>query len=170
MIICFLNIKNSLELTDTKGHITFNEPINYWGLPGLAIWMMFVNDYMFFEYQKQPWVDWYKRSCCFQWNYPILRTPWPSYMNDVCKWLYAFLNIKNSLELTDTKGNITFNESIPFWGLHGLAIWIMFVNDYMFFEYPKQPWVDWYKRSYYFQWNYPILRAPWPSYMNYVCK
>ena len=87
----------------------------------------------FFEYQKQHWVDWYKRSYCFQWTYPILRTPWPSYMNDVCKWLYAFLNIKNSLELTDTKGHITFNEPIPYWGLHGLAIWMMFVNDYMLF-------------------------------------
>ena len=122
MIICFLNIKNSLELTDTKGHITFNEPINYWGLPGLAIWMMFVNDYMFFEYQKQPWVDWYKRSCCFQWNYPILRTPWPSYMNDVCKWLYAFWTSKTALSWLKQKVIFTFNEPIPYCGLHGLTM------------------------------------------------
>ena len=87
----------------------------------------------FFECQKQPWVDWYKRSYCFQWTYPILRTPWPRYMNDVCIWLYAFSNIKNNLEFTDTNVHIAFNEPIPYWGLHGLAMWMMFVYDYMLF-------------------------------------
>ena len=101
------------------------------------LWMTFVNDYMLFEYPKQPWVDCYKRSYYFQWTYPILRAPWPSYMNDVCKWLYAFLNVKNNLELTDTKGHIAFNEPIPYWGLHGLAIWMMFVYDYMLFWISK---------------------------------
>ena len=101
------------------------------------LWMTFVNDYMLFEYPKQPWVDCYKRSYYFQWTYPILRAPWPSYMNDVCKWLYAFLNVKNNLELTDTKGHIAFNEPIPYWGLHGLAIRMMFVNDYMVFWISK---------------------------------
>ena len=124
-------------MTYTKGHIAFNEPVPFWGLQGLAIWMMFVNDYMFFEYQKQPWVDWYKRSCCFQWTYPRLRAPWPSYMNDVFLWIYDFLNIKNNLELTDTNVHIVFNEPIPYWGLHGLAIWMMFVNDYMLFWMSK---------------------------------
>ena len=94
------------------------------------LWMTFVNDYMLFEYQKQLWVGWFKRSYYFQWNYPIIRAPWPTYMNDVCKWLYAFLNVKNNLELTDTEGHIAFNEPIPYWGLHGLAILMMFVNDY----------------------------------------
>ena len=141
-----------------------------------------------------------------------MRAPWPSYMNDVCKWLYAFFECQNNLELTVTKGHIAFNEPIPYWGLHGLAMWMMFVYDYMLFwiskttlswliqkvillsmnlshiedsmaylyewclymiiclfECQKQPWVDWYKRSYCFQWTYPILRASWPSYMNDVC-
>ena len=124
----------------------------------------------FFECQKQPWVDWYKRSYCFQWTYPILRTPRPRYMNVVCIWLYAFLNIKNNLKLTDTKGHIAFNQPIPYWGLHGLTIWMMFVNDYMLLQMSKQPWVDWYKSSHCFQWTYPILRAPWPSYMSDICK
>ena len=125
----------------------------------------------FFEYQKQHWVDWYKSSHCFQWTYLTLRAPWPSYMNDICKWLYAFLNIKNSLELTDTKGHIAFNEPTPILR----APWPSYMNDvckwlYAFLECQKQPWVIWYKRPYCFQWTYPILRAPWPSYINDVCK
>ena len=91
----------------------------------------------FFECQKQHWVDWYKRSYCFQWTYPILRAPWPSYMNDVCLWIYDFLNIKNNLELTDTNVHIVFNEPIPYWGLHGLAIWMRFVYDYILFWLSK---------------------------------
>ena len=123
----------------------------------------------FYEYQKQPWVDWYKRSYCIQWTFPILRAPWPSYMNDVCKWLYAFMNIKNSLVLTDTKGHIAFNDPIPFWGLHGLAIWMMFVNDYMLLWISKnQTWVIskaeknmWYP----FHRFFPILRSPRPKHL-----
>ena len=170
MIICFLNIQNSLELNVTKGHITFNEPIPYWGLHGLAIWMMFVNDYMLFWMSKTTLSWLIQKVVLLSMNLSHMRAPWPSYIYDVCKWLYAFLNIKNNLKLTDTKGHIAFNQPIPYWGLHGLTIWMMFVNDYMLLQMSKQPWVDWYKSSHCFQWTYPILRAPWPSYMSDICK
>ena len=44
----------------------------------------------------------------------------PSAQMSKCSCL--FFIIKNSLELTYTKGHITFNESIPYWGLQGQAL------------------------------------------------
>ena len=51
---------------------------------------------------------------------------------------YMLFEYQNGLALTDTKYNITLNEHIPFWGLHGLAIWMMFVNEYMIFWTSKK--------------------------------
>ena len=145
MIICFLNIKNSLELTDTKCYITFNETIPYWGLHGLAIWIMFVNDYMlFFNIKNSLELTDTKAHITFNEPIPYWGLQGQA-LNDLCKWLYAFWISKTALSWLIQKVIFTFNEPIPYWGLHGLAIWMMFANNCMLFEYEKSPWVDWYK-------------------------